>query len=70
MTFKDVVKYFAEVNKPFHDYWSMQLAWTQFIDDLKMSDAITEKQRNNWDKPCTPETFKRFNQKWYGLANC
>lgn len=42
----------------------MQLAWTQFIDDLKMSDAITEKQRDNRGNPCTPETFKKFNYKF------
>lgn len=66
MTKQEVVKYFAETNKPFNDYWEMQLAWTQFIDNLKMSDAITEKQRNNWGNPCTPETFKNFNKKFKG----
>lgn len=66
MTKAQAVNYFTEVNKPFSDYWSMQLAWTQHIDDLKMSDAITEKQRDNWGNPCTPETFKRFNKKFKG----
>lgn len=64
MTKQEAVKYFVEVNEPFSNYWSMQLAWTQFIDDLKMSDAITEKQRDNSGNPCTPETFKKFNYKF------
>ena len=69
MTKTQAVEYFVSVNKPFHDYWAMMLAWEQFIDDLKMSDSITERQRDNWENPCTPETFKRFNNKWYGLVN-
>ncbi len=64
MTKAEAVKYFLESNKPFHDYWSMQLAWSQFVDDLEMSDAISMKQQANWDNPCTPETFKRFNKKF------
>ena len=57
---------FLQSMKPFYDYWNMQLAWTQFVDDLKMSDVITDKQRDNWGNPCRPETFKRFNQKFTG----
>ena len=66
MTKAEAVKYFCETNKPFHDYQNMQLAWSQFVDDLKMSDVITDKQRDNWGNPCTPKTFKRFNQKFTG----
>lgn len=66
MTKAEAVKYFTESNKPFFDYSSMQLAWTQFVDDLKMSDVITDKQRDNWGNPCTPQTFKRFNKKFKG----
>ena len=29
---------------------------------------ITERQRQNWGNPCTPETFKKWNNKWYGLV--
>lgn len=66
MTKAEAVKYFCETNTPFNDYWAMQLAWTQFVDDLKMSDVITDKQRDNWGNPCSPATFKRFNQKFTG----
>lgn len=66
MTKPQAIAYFCEVNKPFIDYWAMQLAWSQFVDDLEMSDAISMKQQANWVNPCTPETFKRFNKKFRG----
>lgn len=66
MTKPQAIAYFCEVNKPFNDYWAMQLAWTQFVDDLEMSDAISMKQQASWGNPCTPETFKRFNKKFKG----
>lgn len=70
MTFKDAVKDFMTINKPFGDYWSMQSAWACYTDALCKDGVITSRQWERWDNPCTPETFKRFNQKWYGLANC
>lgn len=69
MTFKDAVKQFAEENEPFGDYWSMQFAWSCFTDYLARDRQITERQRCNWDNPCTPETFKRWSNKWYGLRS-
>ena len=66
MTKAQAISYFHESNKPFYDYWAMQLAWSQFVDDLEMSDVITDKQRDNWGNPCTPKTFKQFNQKFTG----
>ena len=68
MTFKDAVRCFAEQNEPFGDYWSMQQAWGFYVDILCRQGSITIKQSNNWGNPCTPETFKRWNNKWYGLV--
>jgi len=66
MTKKQAVDYFLEVNRPFSDYWSMQLAWADFTDTLKTDDAITERQWQVWTNPCTPETFKTFNKRFKG----
>ena len=60
------IAYFCEVNKPFNDYWAMQLAWSCFVDGLERDGYISMKQQANWDNPCTPETFKRFNKKFKG----
>lgn len=68
MTFKEAVKCFREYNDPFNDYCAMQLQWECYVDSLCRDGAITIKQSNKWGNPCTPETFKDFNQKC-GLAN-
>lgn len=65
MTFREAVKCFVNYNDPFSDYWSMQLKWEMYVDTLCRSGAITIKQSNKWGNPCTPETFKRFNNKFY-----
>lgn len=67
MTFKQAVDDFARENKPFGDYWSMQLAWTSYVDYLNREGIIKDWQRQNWSNPCTPETFKKFNRKYYGV---
>ena len=69
MTFKKAVEDFAKQYNPFNDYWEMQLAWVSYLDYLLVTETITKHQRENWVNPCTPETFKRWNNKWYGLAN-
>ena len=69
MTFKQAVEWFAREHTPYGDYWSMQLDWSCFVDYLQRDGQITERQRQNWGNPCTPETFKRFNRKWYGLTH-
>ena len=69
MTFKQAVECFANYNEPFEDYWSMQQAWAFYVDNLCRQGSITIKQSNNWGNPCTPETFKRWSNKWYGLVN-
>ena len=69
MTFKKAVEDFVNIHNRFTDYWSMQFAWSCFTDYLARDGQITEKQRCNWGNPCTPETFKRWNNKWYGLVN-
>ena len=66
MTKPQAVKLFTDYNKPFHDYWTMQLAWSCFVDGLERDGHISMKQQANWDNPCTPETFKRFNKKFKG----
>lgn len=65
MTKKQAIDSFLE-NKPFGDYWEMQLAWACYIDGLNRDGEITDRQRNTWDNPCTPKTFKRFNRKFKG----
>lgn len=69
MTKKEALRQFIEMNKPFNDYWEMQLAWTCYTDGLSKDRQISEKQRTTWDNPCTPETFKKFNKKFQGGSN-
>lgn len=69
MNRNDAIQGFVFDNKPFTDYWSMQLAWTCHMDWLFSENMITERQRQNWGNPCTPETFERWCKKWYGLRS-
>lgn len=62
----EAISNFLNWNSPFSDYWSMQLAWEIYKDNLNREGTITMKQFNNWDNPCTPETFKRFNKRFKG----
>lgn len=67
MTKSQAIKEFTTFNKPFREYWEMQLAWTIFLDSLKADKRITQRQRDCvWGNPCTPETFKTFNRKFKG----
>lgn len=71
MTLKkiDVIKNFVKDHDRFSDYWSMQFAWQVYIDTLCKCHAITQRQYETWGNPCTPETFKRWSNRWYGLRS-
>ena len=69
MTFKEAEKDFVENHFRFTDYWQMQLSWSIYTDYLAKNNRITERQRCNWDNPCTPQTFKSWSKKWYGLRS-
>ena len=67
MTKKETINLFLNYNKSFSDYWSMQYAWTCFVDSLIKDKQINGKRAALWGNPCTPETFKAFNKKFKGL---
>lgn len=69
MTFQNAVKDFVNIHFRFTDYWQMQLSWSIYVDFLAKNNDITERQRCSWGNPCTPETFKRWCNKWYGLRS-
>ena len=69
MTFKKAVEDFVNIHFRFTDYWQMQLSWSIYVDFLAKNNDITERQCQNWRNPCTPETFKRWCNKWYGLRS-
>lgn len=62
MTQQDAKREFKNNYGTFNDYWEMQEAWTQYVDDLVADGVISETQANKWGNPCTPETFKRWNK--------
>ena len=67
MTFQNAIRDFVNLSSRFSDYWSMQFAWSCYVDGLAKDKQITEKQYSTWSNPCTPETFERWSNKWYGL---
>lgn len=69
MTKKQVINYFLNTHRPFNDYWEMQLTWEIVIDNLCKDKEITQKQRDNFGNPCSPDTFKNFNKKFKGALN-
>lgn len=69
MTFKEAVTDFVNIHNQFSDYWFMQECWECYKDSLARDNRITERQRCNWDNPCTPQTFKSWSKKWYGLRS-
>ena len=52
MTKPQAIKLFTDYNRPFNDYWSMQLAWTVFVDGLERNGEITMKQQANCIGSC------------------
>ena len=69
MTFQNAVKDFVNTHNRFSDYWQMQLSWVMYVTALRSSNSITQYQSENWGNPCTPETFKKWSNKWYGLRS-
>ena len=55
MTYREAVKEFKRQNAKLYndrvDYWTGQLAWSEYVDSLCKSGEITEKQYSNWDNP-------------------
>lgn len=62
---KTALKSFISVTSKWNDYWEMQLNWECYIDGLARDGQITEKQRNNWGNPTTPEKFRNWNSRNY-----
>lgn len=46
-----VAKFKSLLNNGEYDYWTIQLMWTEFVDDLCKSGEITQKQFDNWSTP-------------------
>lgn len=61
MTFRDAVRDFKSSGS-WDDYWAMQQDWEVYVDELARDGSISERQRDTWGNPCTPETFKRWNK--------
>lgn len=55
MTYKQAVEDFKETYSDLYerqvDYWTAQLAWSNYVDNLRKDGFITEKQWNNWGTP-------------------
>lgn len=55
MTKKEAIKQFEEIYLDLYirevDYWTAQLTWTEFVDNLNRNGEITDKQRDNWTTP-------------------
>lgn len=55
MTYKDAVKNFERQNAELYnervDYWTGQLAWSEYVDYLCKDGQITSRQYNNWSTP-------------------
>lgn len=66
MTKKEVLNCFLEYNKPFNDYWEMQLKWEMYVDILERQGSISIRQGNRFGNPCKAENFKTFNKKFRG----
>ena len=55
MDYRSAVREFKELYKDLYirhvDYWTGQLAWTEFVDSLNREGRITDKQFNTWETP-------------------
>ena len=52
MSYKEAVREFKRtLPNGKHDYWSIQLWWTGFVDDLCKAGIISQKQFNVWNTP-------------------
>lgn len=69
MTKKEIIDYYVTQQNDrkmgrFGSYESMMIDWKDFIENLYMSDAITEKQRDSLTEPCTETGFEKFNERF------
>lgn len=66
MTKQQIIDYFiesnAEHNETFRNYENMNLAWKQHIEDLYMSDAIKQLQRDSLEENFSKKDFEKINQ--------
>lgn len=66
MTKQQIIDYFiesnAEHNETFRNYENMNLAWKQHIEDLYMSDAIKQLQRDSLEESFSKKDFEKINQ--------
>ena len=55
MTYEQAVRQFQEIYKDLYikrvDYWTGQLAWSDYVDNLNRDMVITDRQRNRWETP-------------------
>lgn len=55
MNYKEAVKEFKYLYADLYlkrvDYWTAQLAWSDYVDGLNRDGQITDKQRGNWATP-------------------
>ena len=55
MTYNQAVKDFERIYIQLYlkrvDYWTGQLAWSDYVDGLNRDGKITDKQRSNWATP-------------------
>lgn len=55
MTYREAVKEFEYICSDLYikqvDYWTGQLAWSEFVDGLCKEGRITQKQYSTWETP-------------------
>ena len=52
MRYEQAVSEFKSLlNNGEYDYWTIQLMWTEFVDELCKGGRITQKQFDNWSTP-------------------
>lgn len=69
MTKEEIIDYYVAHNNDrktgrFDSYKSMMIDWKDFVENLYMSDAITEKQKDSLAGPCTEKDFEKFNERF------
>lgn len=45
----------------------MQFSWECYKDSLNRDGLITDRQRDHWGNPCTPEGFSKWQQRHFGI---
>ena len=67
MTIKQAIRDFISLGTKFSDYYEMQFAWECYKDSLNRDGVITDRQRDHWGNPCTPEGFDKWNKRHFGI---